>query len=399
MNKRGRRTAKTVMMSETDHHRCGNRLDGAGIVFFIAILCATITAGFALDAPARNSDVMIRMDERGIRAAGISTVAIERERGGTDLSLPGTVAIPQQQIRVVAAPAGGLVEAMLIAADEPVEAGQPIARLRSPAIVEAQRQFLAAISDEALAADRLRRIQILVDGRAIAERELRVAQAEAAQAKSRLDERTQILTLMEMSEADLEALRTTRRMVSTVTVYSPISGTIVTRHASSGERIEAAAPLFTIAQLEPLWINIQIPAARLSNITTGATVSLPAYGAQGKVIRIGRTVDPTTQSAIAVAEISTNGGNVRPGLAVNVTVRLERDIDTQWSVPASAVVRHRERAWIFLRSSDGFHARPVQVVAESARAFSIRGDLAEGDQVATRGMLALLAALAEANKD
>jgi RND family efflux transporter MFP subunit len=387
------------MMSETDHHRCGNRLDGAGIVFFIAILCATITAGFALDAPARNSDVMIRMDERGIRAAGISTVAIERERGGTDLSLPGTVAIPQQQIRVVAAPAGGLVEAMLIAADEPVEAGQPIARLRSPAIVEAQRQFLAAISDEALAADRLRRIQILVDGRAIAERELRVAQAEAAQAKSRLDERTQILTLMEMSEADLEALRTTRRMVSTVTVYSPISGTIVTRHASSGERIEAAAPLFTIAQLEPLWINIQIPAARLSNITTGATVSLPAYGAQGKVIRIGRTVDPTTQSAIAVAEISTNGGNVRPGLAVNVTVRLERDIDTQWSVPASAVVRHRERAWIFLRSSDGFHARPVQVVAESARAFSIRGDLAEGDQVATRGMLALLAALAEANKD
>ena len=119
------------------------------------------------------------VDDRGIRAAGIATVPIERERGGTDLSLPGTVAIPQQQIRVVAASAGGLIEEMLVAADEPVQAGQPIAKLRSPAIVEAQRQFLAAIADEALAVDRLKRSQLLFEGKALPERDLRVAQTEA----------------------------------------------------------------------------------------------------------------------------------------------------------------------------------------------------------------------------
>jgi hypothetical protein len=63
------------------------------------------------------------------------------------------------------------------------------------------------------------------------------------------------------------------------------------------------------------------------------------------------------------------------------------------------VVRHRDRAWVFLRSPEGFRARPVQVITESARVFLIRADLAEGDQVASRGVLALLAALAEADKD
>ncbi len=95
----------------------------------------------ASDKPA--SDVTILIDERGIRAAGITTAGVDRESGGTDISLPGTVAIPQQQIRVVAASAGGLIEELMVAADEPVQAGQPIAKLRSPAIVEAQRQFLA----------------------------------------------------------------------------------------------------------------------------------------------------------------------------------------------------------------------------------------------------------------
>jgi multidrug efflux pump subunit AcrA (membrane-fusion protein) len=350
-------------------------------------------------APVAVADVALSMDERGIRTAGISTVPIERERRGTDLFLPGTIAIPQQQIRVVAAPAGGLVESMTLAADEPAQAGQAIALLRSPAIVEAQREFLAALSDEALAEDRLKRTQLLFDGKATPERELRVAQSQAVQAKARLDERTQILLLMDLTDVDVETLRTSRKIFAGVTVYSPIAGTVVKRHTSPGERVEAAAPLYTIAELEPLWVNIQVPASRLANILPGAPVMLPAYSANGHVIRIGRTVDPATQSATVVAEIGSNGGSVRPGLAVDVTVHIADGEGAQWSVPAASVVRHRERSWVFLRSANGFRARPVQVVAESARAASIRGQFADTDQVAVRGILSLLSALAEADKD
>jgi cobalt-zinc-cadmium efflux system membrane fusion protein len=288
---------------------------------------------------------------------------------------------------------------MLVAADEPVKAGQPIARLRSPAIVEAQRQFLAAIADDALAIDRLKRSQLLFEGRALPERDLRVAQTEATLAKSRLDERTQILSLMGMTEAEVEMLREGRKIFPTVTLLSPINGTVTVRHVGPGERVEPAAPVFTIADLEPLWVNIQVPAARLANLTVGASVTLPAQGAKGRIIRIGRTVDAATQSTIAVAEIDSNHGTVRPGLAVSVSVHIASDGGSEWAVPSAAVVRHRDRSWTFVRTKEGFKARPVQVVAENARGVSIRAAFEPGDQVAVRGILALLATLAEVDKD
>ena len=377
-------------------------LTGVRICIALAAAIASQAAMAQTPAPtdrAAASDISLPMDDRGIRAAGIATVLIERERGGTDLLLPGTVAIPQQQIRVIAAPAGGLVEEMLVAADEPVKSGQPIAKLRSPAIVEAQRQFLAAIADEALSSDRLRRSQLLFDGKALPERDLRVAQTEAVQAKSRLDERTQILSLMGMTESEVDSLRDARRIFPTVTLFSPMNGTITVRHVGPGERIEPAAPVFTVAVLDPLWVNIQVPAARLANITVGSAVTLPAQDARGHIIRIGRTVESTTQSTIVVAEISSNNGAVRPGLAVSASVHIESNGGNEWSVPASAVVRHRDRSWVFVRSKEGFQARPVQVVSEGAHGVLIRSTFITNDQVAVRGILSLLATLAEVDKD
>lgn len=368
----------------------------------VALVGITIAATALPLAPARAAeavDVAIPMDEREIRTAGIVTSPVAPERGETELSLPGTVAIPPSQLRVVAAPANGLVEAVLVATDENVTAGQPIARLRSPDLVEAQRQYLAALSDEALSADRLRRTRFLWESRVTPERELRVVETEAANAKSRLDERAQILSLMEMSEADIETLRSSRRILSSVTVHAPISGTVVRRDASPGQRVEAAAPVVSLAELDPLWINIQVPAARLPAITMGQTVVIPAYGVQGRIVRIGRTVDASTQSAVAVAEIGSANGAIRAGLAVLATIRISQNGASQWSVPATSVVRHRDRSWVFVKGPQGFLARPVQVISENARSASVRGALAASDEVAERGVITLLSELAAADKE
>ena len=376
----------------------------ANIILAVA-MAALVAAARAesVDQPKSDSTtagILIRLDERALRAAGIVVETVAREHGGADFALPGNMVIPPGQVHVVAAPAAGLVDSLLVSADEPVKASQPVATLRSPTIVEAQQQFLAAIADESLATDRLRRTQLLIEGKALPERELNIAQAESARARARLDERTQLLSLMGLSEAQITELRTTRRIVPTVTIYAPINGTVVKRHTSPGERIDAAAPLFTIAELDPLWVELQVPAARLPNLTVGSEVSLPAQRARGKIIRIGRTVDPATQSAVAVAEVGTEGASVWPGLAVNATIIVGSQIaDSDWSLPLQSVVRHRDRNWVFVRVPEGFRALPVQVVSESGRGVWIRAQLQPGDRVATSGIIALLAGLASADQE
>jgi cobalt-zinc-cadmium efflux system membrane fusion protein len=382
--------AKNISASQPGTSSAGRILIGLAILGWAAA---------SLNTAGADAELALRLDERQIKAAGITTVAISQERAELELSLPGTVVIPPQQVRVVAAPANGMVESMLVAADEQVTEGQPIARLRSPELVEAQRQFLSAVADEALAADRLRRSQFLFEGKATPERELRVAQTQAINAKSQLDERQQILRLMEMSESEIETVRTTRKLFPAVTIHAPIAGTVTKRHVSPGERVAAAAPIYSIAELNPVWVNVQVPTARLGAIEQGETVFLPAYGVQGRIIRIARTVDAQTQSAIAVAEIDSNGGSVRPGLAVSAIIRIPQGNGAEWSVPSASVVRHNDRAWVFVRSADGFIARPVRVIAEPPGRTFIRAELSSRDHVADRGVIALLAELAAADKE
>ncbi|WP_428659238.1 efflux RND transporter periplasmic adaptor subunit [Reyranella sp.] len=341
----------------------------------------------------------LALDGQALRSAGIGFAPVQRERKASDLSFPGTVAIPPAQLRVVAAPVEGLIEAVEVAPDELVTAGQTIIRMRSPALVEAQRAYLAAEADAALARDRLRRSEQLFAARALPERDLRVAENDARTATYHVNERRHVLTLMGMTEQEVETLQRTRAFRPTIDIPAPKAGIVLSRHTSPGARVAPAEPLFTIAQLDPLWVNLQVPSSRLASIELGSPVSLPGQGATGHILRIGRSVDPATQSVTAVAQIDTRNGSVRPGLAVIVRVRVEQTGGAQWVVPAGSVVRHRDQSWVFVRKPDGVRAVPVEVLSENSRDASIKADLEADDLVANRGLIPLLAELAKTDSD
>jgi len=344
-------------------------------------------------------DILIRLDERQIRVAGIDLARAEPESGSTEITLPGTVAVPPHRLRVVAAPVGGLVEAMEVAPDESVREGQPLARLRSTELLEAQRLFLEALGTEALAAERLRRDEALFRDRVIAERRLLTTRADHVFARTTLQEREQMLALLGLTEEQVGELRRERRLSATLTVLAPGDGTVLGREAVPGERVAQNAPLFTVAQLDPLWVNLQVPLSRAKAVEDAVGVSLPAQGAEGRVLRVGRSADAATQSVNVVAEITVGAGRLRPGQAVSVMVTLRSNGMPQWRVPSGAVVRHRERHWIFVRAPEGFRARPVSVISETAQSVSIRARLEAGDQVAMRGVLSLLSELTVAEGD
>ncbi|RVT92228.1 HlyD family efflux transporter periplasmic adaptor subunit [Rhodovarius crocodyli] len=344
-------------------------------------------------------EILIPMEERQLRPAGIELASPEAEGGQAEIVLPGQVVVPPLQLRVVAAPANGLIEALLVGPDERVNEGQPIARIRSPELVEAQRLYLQAVTAGALAAESLRRDETLFRERVIAERRLLVTRAEAAGASAALEERAQALALVGMSQEAIDELRRTRRISPALTVTAPISGIVLTRQATTGERIAASAAIITVADLSPLWVNIQVPIARANAMRINNRVLLPNPGAEGNIIMIGRSADAATQSVIAVAEITENTELLRPGQALTAMVQLAREgSGGQWRVPAGAVIRHRDRSWVFVRNGEGFYARPVTVLNETAQVTSIRAEFTGQERIAVRGVLSLLSELAQSEE-
>jgi len=334
-----------------------------------------------------------------MRVAGRETQPVESESGSGELVVPGVVAVPPQQLRIVATPAAGLVETLLVAVDEDVKQGAPIATLKSSELVEAQRAFLHAVSDANLAAEKLRRDEQLFKEHIIAERRLIVTRAEATQARSALEERRQILTLAGMTDQEIETLQRDRKLASSLVVRAPIAGTILQRHGTTGERVQASAPLVTIARLDPIWVNLQVPLGRAAALDNVNRVHLPSAGIDGRLIRIGRTVDAATQSVTAVAEFRPGRSSLRPGQAVQAIMRLSGSNGAmQWRVSADALVNFKNHNWVFVRAPEGFIATPVTLLSETPQYASVQGALKAGERVATRGLLTLLAELAEGER-
>jgi len=359
-----------------------------------ALLCALALLVLPFGALAQG--LLIPLDERAIRSTGIEWAAIEPEASAAEIRLPATVVVPPHQLRVVAAPVGGLIEAVFVAPDEPVQEGQPLARLRSTELLEAQRLFLEAVNNEALARERLARDEALYRDRVIAERRLLVTRAEHVAFRTAMEEREQMLALLGMQAEDITRLRRDRRLTDAVTIAAPGAGVALLTEAVAGQRVAQSAPLFRLAVLRPLWVNIQVPLTYVPSIAPGARVALPAQGAEGRVLRVGRRADAATQSVTAVAEIDQGSDYLRPDEAVIAVLPLTANGDgSLWRVAAGSVVRHRDRSWVFLRRPAGFEARPVRVLSESATNVTVAGHLARGDAVATRGILFLLGALVE----
>lgn len=359
---------------------------------FLAVLLLSAVPG---PVPAGEKDVQLRIDDRQIRAAGIELARVEPEAGTAQTVLPGTVAVPPQQLLVVAAPAAGLIEAVLVGPNETVRAGQPIARLRSTDLLEAQRTYLQALSGEQLARQRLERDEQMFRERIIAERRLLTTRADHDYARTTLQEREQMLALLGMAESDIRDVREKRQMAAALTVNAPRDGVVLELRASPGERVAASAPLFSVAQLDPLWINLQVPLSQARAIEPSTRVSVPGTTAQGEVIRLGRSVDQTTQSVIATVQVDAGTDSLRPGQVVSASVALQPNGTPQWRLPAGSVVRHAGQSWVFVRTPGGFIARPVTVIAEVPSATSVRAGLAPEDRVASRGILSLLAELTE----
>jgi RND family efflux transporter MFP subunit len=354
---------------------------------------AWLSALVPLPGPAADL-VPLSADEQA--AFGIELAA--PEPAGTALSrrYPGKVAVPNRQLRVVAAPQAGVIEVLLVAEGERVEAGQVLARLASPELVAVQGDYLEALTRLGLADSELAREQMLHREGITAERRVIEAQARRRELATLVDQHRQRLTLAGLEPAAIAALAESRRLSSTLPVRTPIGGVVLEQMADTGESVAASAPLYRVGELSPLWVEVHVPVDALAGVAVGGGVRLPALGVDGRIITVGRMVHGEDQGVLVRAEVAAGTEDLRPGQFTEVQLLTgamgETDGPGRWRLPRAAVVRDAGDAYVFAAAQGGFRAVPVTVLAEEDRTLVVRGDLSASDQVAVSGVVALKAA-------
>lgn len=347
--------------------------------------------GALLAQPSLAEDLVVTASQ--IQTLGIVSAPLPPRQQGELAGMPAQVVIPGNQLFTISTPLPAMVEQTLVGIGDPVKKGQPLATLQSPALAEAQRGLLQSSTQTQLAKENLARDEQLWKDGIISESRFRATQSLYREANAAFAERKQMLRLAGMSDADIAHMQSDNTLSSRLEIVSPIDGVVLEKSASSGQRLDAAIPLFKVARLEPLALEIQAPLASTRGLKIGASVTVPAYGAKGKLTAIGRSLSGGNQTILLRALIQDGANNLRPGQFVEATIGTAGDALDQWSIPNGALARLGNKTVIFVETPKGFRTATVTMLHEGATSSIVTGDFKGSEKIAVRGVSALKASL------
>ena len=185
-----------------------------------------------------------------------------------------------------------------------------------------------------------------------------------------------------------QALATVESNISLTayTVSTPISGVVLARNASVGSVASEGSPLFEIADLSSLWVDLHIFGSDAQHIRPGVSVKVTRMSDGATIETVLERVLPGTatasQSTVARATIANADGLWRPGSAVKARITVEQQ-PAALVVPIAALQNFRDWEVVFIRVGDTYEVRPVKLGKRDASQVEVLSGLKAGDAVVT----------------
>jgi membrane fusion protein (multidrug efflux system) len=110
-----------------------------------------------------------------------------------------------------------------------------------------------------------------------------------------------------------------RALIAQKTIAAPFSGRVGIRKIDIGQYVAAGAPMVSLQQLDPIYLDFPVPEQNFSSLAIGQPVSaqLDSYPGKnfiGRISNIDARVDPATRSVLARAEFANPDKKIVPGI-------------------------------------------------------------------------------------
>lgn len=300
----------------------------------------------------------VAIDPRVVQNLGVRLAPVTQGRLARGVDAVGLVAVDERRIQVVQVRAAGWVEDLAVrAAGDPVRRGQRLAAVYSPELLAAQQEFLIALDSGDAALARAAR---------------------------------QRLALYGLSEGQIAQVQQARRTQRRVDYYAPFDGYVMELGARQGAAVQPGTTLFQLADLDSVWINVEVPEGQAAWIKPGdqARVQVPALPGEpfdGSVDYLYPELSAATRTLKLRLAIRNPGRRLRPGMFASVRL-LGAPRDGVLLIPTEALIRTGQRSVVIVADDAGrFHPALVRVGSESAGQSEIVEGLNAGQQVVASG--------------
>ena len=308
------------------------------------------------------------MTTEAMAMANIQTTKVKSVSASNELSLTGKVKVNEQQLSVVTAKFPGRIEKLFVNFEgQEVKCGERLATIYSPELVTAQRELLEAKNLKIISPQLL----------------------EAAKEK---------LRLWKINDKQIEKIEQTNEVVTTLDVYSEVSGFVTKRQVSVGDYVSTGSVMVEIANLSTVWVVLDAYESDLAWIKTGSAInfsvpSMPSQKFKATIQYINPTLNPDTRS-IDVRAVVPNAGNLlKPEMLVNATLTSNLNSEEKGvAVPATSVLWTGKRSIVYVKQKGNmpaFERREITLGARMGDLYMVQKGLEEGEEVVSNGVFAV----------
>jgi RND family efflux transporter MFP subunit len=272
---------------------------------------------------------------------------IEQKQLTATIKANGNLSVPNSNKANATSLYGGAVKSINVQIGSHVIKGQVIATIANPQFIELQEEFLTIGNKITYAEQELQRQKDLNAGNAGALRNLQSANAELHTLRTRKASLRQQIQLMGIDPNTIN----NSNMRSTLSVVSPISGTISNVFSKIGSYVDVASPVAEIVDNSQLHLDLNVFEKDLTLLKVGQTIHFtltnnPTVEYDAQVFSIGSAFENERKTIPVHCTVKSNKAGLIDGM--NITGFVSINDVTAPAVPNEAIVEADGKTYIFV---------------------------------------------------
>jgi len=282
-----------------------------------------------LDSSGDTDPRRISMSPAARELAQVQTVPVTRRELTAPVRMVGKIAMDETRMRTVSAWVGGRLDRLFVDyTGIRVKQGDHMVQIYSPDLLTAQEELLAA----RLRFDR---------GTESTSSFLNASNQQSYQATR------EKLLLWGLTEQQLDALEQSGEVQDSVMIPAPSAGIVMERLADEGSYVMTGTPIYRLADLSQLWVQLDAFEQDLAWLRYGQDVALtvealPGETFPGRISFIEPVIDPHRRTAKVRVTVDNADGRLKPGMFARAVVQarvgayglaLDRSLAGKWISP------------------------------------------------------------------
>src|SRR6202142_3423364 len=320
----------------------------------------------------------------------------------------GKIAVDEDRSTPVFSPYAGRVTKLLVRPGDSVTQGQPLFVIEAADTVQAQNDFIAAMTglNKARSAVDLAQLQDtrakdLLEGKAVPLKDYQQSQATLIQAQNdlrssqtALDAARNKLRILGFTDEAISTFQEKRIINPDTTIFSPIAGTVVQRKVGPGQYVNSGAsdPVFVIGDLSTVWLTAFVRESDASKVSVDQEIAfnvlaLPGRTLTARIDYVSAAIDPATRRLLVRATVDNKDGLLKPEMFANVTIYSGSDHPAV-GVPKRALIYEGDQVRLWVAHEDkSIELRQVKTGLINGDLIEVDGSLKPGEQIVTKGSL------------